>query len=39
MNLSLARFAATDGTQAIYQVVFIDAIHVKIREGQVGEGR
>jgi putative transposase len=28
-------FATTDGTQAVYAVIFIDAINVKIREGQV----
>jgi putative transposase len=35
LNLSFRRFATTDGTQAVYPVVFIDAIHVKIRDGQV----
>ena len=35
MNLSFARFATTDGTQAVYPVIFVDAIYVKIREGQV----
>jgi len=26
MNLSFARFATTDGTQAVYPVIFVDAI-------------
>lgn len=29
------RFATTDGNQGVYPVVFIDAIHVKIRDSQV----
>jgi putative transposase len=35
MNLSFARFATTDGTQEVYAAIFIDAIQVKVRDGQV----